>query len=318
MPKPSHDATILVVHDDALLAQEIGDRLTAWGYAVVHAPGHMRGLTVLDDTSVDLVLVQAERTDLEGKEFCRLVRRRMGQGVVPSLWLIVLGPMQERYRVAQEAKEADDLLFTPVYWTELQWRIENGLRHLRALHSLRDLSRKDTVSGLFSQSGFRALLREEVNRLARKHDWFSLLILHIRGLETVRRDLGATWAKWILADWGRHLLTQLRDYDKLGEIGEQRLCLLAPEVPPSGGKALCCRIQNDFQHYCQKNLPAAGGGLHLQCQGFSISIDVPVDAHLQAAEWILDWALQPLSVGPDSWREGRLSAGGFDWSEEGI
>ena len=317
MPQSSAPPTILVVLSDEHQAREVEEHLRAWGYEVLRASGHMRALTLLDDAVVDLALVQAQRTDLEGKEFCRLVRNRIRQDFYPPLWLVFLGAEEERVRVAQEANEADDLLLSPFHWTELRWRVEHGLRHLRTLQQLRDGSRKDTGTGLFSQSGFRSLLREEVNRLARKQDWFSLLALHLSGLETVYRDLGAAWTKWFVVDWGRHLLTRLRDYDKLAEVTPERLCLLAPEVPPQGGVALCRRIRNDFEDYCRKNLPASGGGLHLICQGFSVHIDVPVDGQLQAAEEIMHWAVQPFPRNEDRWRQGRLHAEGFEWREEG-
>jgi DNA-binding response OmpR family regulator len=122
---------LLMIEDDARLAQMVGEYLERSGFGVTHALDAKAGLAVLQDppagATPDLVVLDLMLPDIDGLEVCRRVRAMPGEtGKVPVLMLTAKGDPMDR--VIGLELGADDYLPKPFEPRELLARIRAILR----------------------------------------------------------------------------------------------------------------------------------------------------------------------------------------------
>ena len=69
-------ATILIVEDEELIRISLASRLTKCGYRVIEAEDGQAGLDAVDETFVDLVLLDYKLPDIDGLEVLRRLQER--------------------------------------------------------------------------------------------------------------------------------------------------------------------------------------------------------------------------------------------------
>jgi len=128
MPDMQH---LLIIEDDARLAQMVGEYLERSGFRVTHAIDAKAGLAVLHEpgsgTAPDLVILDLMLPDMDGLEVCRRVRALPGElGQIPVLMLTAKGDPMDR--IVGLELGADDYLPKPFEPRELLARIRAVLR----------------------------------------------------------------------------------------------------------------------------------------------------------------------------------------------
>jgi DNA-binding response OmpR family regulator len=122
---------LLMIEDDARLAQMVGEYLERSGFGVTHAMDARAGLALLQDRPAtgapDLVILDLMLPDMDGLEVCRRVRALPGDaGQVPVLMLTAKGDPMDR--IVGLELGADDYLPKPFEPRELLARIRAILR----------------------------------------------------------------------------------------------------------------------------------------------------------------------------------------------
>jgi DNA-binding response OmpR family regulator len=122
---------LLIIEDDARLAQMVGEYLERSGFTVTHAMDAKAGLAVLQDPPAgnlpELVILDLMLPDMDGLEVCRRVRSMPGEvGKVPVLMLTAKGDPMDR--IVGLELGADDYLPKPFEPRELLARIRAILR----------------------------------------------------------------------------------------------------------------------------------------------------------------------------------------------
>ncbi len=120
---------LLMIEDDARLAQMVGEYLGQSGLAVTHRADGQSGLTQLQDFSSlpDLVILDLMLPDMDGLEVCRRIRALQGPAArVPVLMLTAKGDPMDR--IIGLEMGADDYLPKPFEPRELLARIRAILR----------------------------------------------------------------------------------------------------------------------------------------------------------------------------------------------
>ncbi|RYY59174.1 MAG: response regulator transcription factor, partial [Comamonadaceae bacterium] len=92
---------LLMIEDDARLAQMVGEYLERSGFGVTHAIDAKAGLALLQDPPAgalpELVILDLMLPDMDGLEVCRRVRSLPGEmGQVPVLMLTAKGDPMDR------------------------------------------------------------------------------------------------------------------------------------------------------------------------------------------------------------------------------
>jgi DNA-binding response OmpR family regulator len=117
---------LLMIEDDAALAQLVRDYLSPLGFDVVPAGTAAEGLRRLGDEVFDAVLLDVMLPDLDGFEVCRRIR---SSSDVPVLMLTARGDDEDR--IAGLEIGADDYLPKPFNPRELLARLRAILRRRR-------------------------------------------------------------------------------------------------------------------------------------------------------------------------------------------
>jgi DNA-binding response OmpR family regulator len=117
---------LLMIEDDARLAQMVGEYLERSGFGVTHAMDAKAGLSLLQDppagTSPDLVILDLMLPDMDGLEVCRRVRALPGDAAqIPVLMLTAKGDPMDR--IVGLELGADDYLPKPFEPRERRARI---------------------------------------------------------------------------------------------------------------------------------------------------------------------------------------------------
>jgi DNA-binding response OmpR family regulator len=122
---------LLIIEDDARLAQMVGEYLERSGFAVTHAIDATTGLGRLqeppDGRLPELVILDLMLPDMDGLEVCRRIRALPGNaGRIPVLMLTAKGDPMDR--IVGLELGADDYLPKPFEPRELLARIRAVLR----------------------------------------------------------------------------------------------------------------------------------------------------------------------------------------------
>jgi len=122
---------LLMIEDDARLAQMVGEYLERSGFTVTHAADAKAGLAQLHEPpggrAPDLVILDLMLPDIDGLEVCRRIRAMGGEaGQVPVLMLTAKGDPMDR--VVGLELGADDYVPKPFEPRELLARIRAVLR----------------------------------------------------------------------------------------------------------------------------------------------------------------------------------------------
>jgi two-component system response regulator ResD len=117
-------ASVLVVDDDATLAEVVIGYLERAGNRARHAADGRRALSVLAQDPPDLVVLDLMLPEVDGLEVCRQIRTRWPQ--LPVVMLTALAEAEDR--IAGLEVGADDYVTKPFSPRELVLRIESVLR----------------------------------------------------------------------------------------------------------------------------------------------------------------------------------------------
>jgi two-component system, OmpR family, phosphate regulon response regulator PhoB len=165
MPSPD----MLLVEDDAALAELLIWHFEREGYAVRHTPDGEEALTMAAERTPDIVLLDWMIDNLAGIEVCRRLRRADDTANVPIIMLTARGEEEDRVRGLTTG--ADDYVTKPFSPRELIARVTAVLRRVRPALAGQSLSyadiEMDTVAHKVKRGGKTILLGPTEFRLLR-------------------------------------------------------------------------------------------------------------------------------------------------------
>ena len=184
---------ILLVEDDAKLAQFVKLELTQEGYDVTLAEDGMSGLTSARESSPDLVVLDWMLPGMTGIEVCR--RLRSTGDKVPVIMMTAKDEISDR--VAGLDAGADDYVVKPFSIEELLARVR---AHLRRTHE----EDPDVLSfgDLTLNQGTREVFRNgrSIELTAKEFDLLLYLMRHPRQVLTRDRILEKVWGYDFMGD----------------------------------------------------------------------------------------------------------------------
>jgi DNA-binding response OmpR family regulator len=119
---------ILVVEDEAIVAEVVERFLRREGYETMVASDGRQALSALGDFIPDLIVLDLMLPEIDGLEICRQVRSR---GVTPIIMLTARG--EETDKVLGLGLGADDYVTKPFSPRELAARVQAVLRRAKSL-----------------------------------------------------------------------------------------------------------------------------------------------------------------------------------------
>ncbi len=125
---PAEAATILVVDDDQLVCRILESHLGAEGYRVLKASSGERGLVLLENEEIDLVVLDVMMPQMSGFEVCRRIRARRSLEEMPVL--LMSGMTSGQDHVAGFREGANDYVDKPIDRGDLVARVRTHLKLL--------------------------------------------------------------------------------------------------------------------------------------------------------------------------------------------
>lgn len=176
---------ILIIEDDAQIAEFLRRGLAYEGYRVRLARDGSQGLAEARKEEPDLVILDLMLPGMDGLEVCRRLR---GGSDLPILILTARGTVADRVEGLEEG--ADDYLVKPFAFEELLARIRAILRR-RAPREGQVLTYADLVLALAMRQVRRG--EREVELTAREFDLLEYLLRHREQVLTPEQIFSAVW-----------------------------------------------------------------------------------------------------------------------------
>jgi two-component system KDP operon response regulator KdpE len=225
-PSRIDDAKVLVVEDDAALAEIVSIALTSRGYRVHVAP---TGRAALDTSWVeqpDVVILDLGLPDIDGIDVCRALRRWFYNPIV-----VLSADGAEDRKITALDEGADDYVTKPFSMGELLARLRVALRHRRAIAAVADPAVLEVGDITIDTGAHAVAVAGRAVELRRKE--FDLLVLLARQpgrVFTHSTILTHVWGSSGDGNTGslRVHMTQLRK--KLGQGSDRPRLLTEPGV----------------------------------------------------------------------------------------
>ncbi|MGF1541733.1 MAG: response regulator transcription factor [Pleurocapsa sp.] len=184
---------ILVVEDEAKLAQFIKLELEFEDYQVTIAPDGLSGLTTAREIEPDLILLDWMLPGISGLEICRRLRQTGSK--IPIILLTAKDEVSDR--VAGLDAGADDYVIKPFSIEELLARIRAGLRRDQVLDT--DLLQfTDLTLNRSTREVYRA--KRAIELTAKEFDLLEYLMSHPRQVLTRDQILERVWGYDFMGD----------------------------------------------------------------------------------------------------------------------
>lgn len=120
------DPKILVVEDEPSQLELLSYNLSVEGYEIFTAETGEEGLLILEETEIDLILLDWMLPQTSGLEICRQIKRNKSTRAIPVIMLTARGEEDDKVRGLDTG--ANDYIVKPYSVKELLARVRAGLR----------------------------------------------------------------------------------------------------------------------------------------------------------------------------------------------
>lgn len=128
---------ILIVDDDAEIRKVTGIYLANEGYEILKAENGIEALKIIEDTEVDLILLDIMMPEMDGIEVCMKIREK--QLVMPIIFLSAKA--EELDKIHGLASGADDYITKPFNAMELIARVKSNLRRYTKYSAVQNVNK---------------------------------------------------------------------------------------------------------------------------------------------------------------------------------
>ncbi len=229
-----NEMRVLVVDDDAIDRLAVIRELRAWEGKVhtVEASTANAALEHYAHENFDVVLLDFRLPDMDGLEVLRLMNaRRRGSTAI----IMVSGLDDDAVSLSCIEAGAQDFLLKNEITTKRLVRsvIHARIRHnmelelMRSLERVRDLSERDTLTGLYNRKSFDRILREMVPRALRANVPLALLLLDLDDFKRINDAYGHECGDGLLQQISTRLEQLVRAGDVLFRLGGDEFALIA-------------------------------------------------------------------------------------------
>lgn len=233
---------ILLVEDSATLRHAMSQYISEAGHTPLIATSGEAALQLLEDTPVDLIIMDVEMPGLNGFETTRLIREWLGGHWIPIIF--VTGKNEdESYREGIEAG-GDDYLIKPVSPVIIKAKIRamariaemrDQLSHLNA--ELEALSQLDSLTQMFNRRTFNERAEQQWLLAIRHQTPISVLMIDVDHFKPYNDHYGHPAGDRCLKQISRALKSCLhRPADVMGRYGGEEFIALLPDTDRTGAK----------------------------------------------------------------------------------
>ncbi len=234
---------ILLVEDSATLRYAMRNYIIDAGHEPLLARSGEEALQLLENTPVDMIIMDVEMPGLNGFETTRLIREWLAGHWIPIIFVTGLNE-DENYREGIEAG-GDDYLIKPVSFMIIKAKIRAMERiaemrdQLSRLNSeLEALSQLDSLTHIYNRRTFNELAQQQWALAKRHQQPISALMIDVDHFKLFNDHYGHPAGDSCLKKVTQAIKSCLhRTTDILGRYGGEEFIVLLPETDAKG--AMC-------------------------------------------------------------------------------
>jgi len=148
--------SVLIIDDDAIIRELLNQQLTSNFYNVYEASKPSEAQKILDDNNIDLVLCDIIMEEMDGYEFCSIVRKNNKHSLIP--FIFITGDLTVGSKSKALDAGADDIIFKPIEIDNLLFKIQALLRRSDIYKSY---GTKNSVEDDFAEQQAKILLVDD-------------------------------------------------------------------------------------------------------------------------------------------------------------
>ncbi|WP_419895842.1 diguanylate cyclase [Roseomonas sp. USHLN139] len=233
--------SILVVDDDALLAEAYALALRQAGMQATALSDPARALAAIAAAAPDLVLMDMQMPETDGIEMARLIRQTRRNLSLPILFLSAEQDPQKQMLARRLG--GDDFIPKPVDLDRLVDLVRLRAERARALRAVMET---DSLTGLLNHARFKERLGLELERAQRHGMALSLVILDIDHFKAVNDSHGHLVGDRVIRGLSRSLQKRLRRTDVIGRYGGEEFAILLLNTAPAEAAGIIDGIRARF------------------------------------------------------------------------
>lgn len=238
---PDEPFRVLIMEDDHYAAEHISLVLEEEGIQAKSLFEPHLIESILDEFRPDLILMDLYLNECSGLELTVIIRQQPKYMGIPIVFL-----SQERNpdkQLLTLEHGSDDFLTKPVPRERLVTTVISRARRAR---SLRDLMKRDSLTGLLNHNSFKEALDVEITRNVRNHSTLSLAMIDLDHFKEVNDRHGHPAGDHVLQSISRMLQQRLRRTDIIGRYGGEEFAILLPDTSREKAFTLLNTIREDW------------------------------------------------------------------------
>lgn len=220
--------TILAVDDakDSLMLIEFD--LKEAGYEVITAESGEVALSILQSTTVNLILLDMYMPGISGLTALKEVKEQSHLAHIPVIMLSASG--DEQQIVSALELGADDYVTKPYIPNVLLARMRNSLRLMEKTLQLEALARTDFLTKVNNRRSFEDLVEKVISQTKRNDHIIAMAMFDLDFFKKVNDTYGHEAGDKALVDFAQILKETFRDYDIIGRVGGEEFAVCMPNT----------------------------------------------------------------------------------------
>lgn len=239
---------VLIVDDSPESLAIAEARLAKDGLDVVCAAGGRAGLDAARRERPDLILLDVDMPDLSGFEVCRALKADPDLGMIPVVFLTVMGDTGQKVRGLDLG--AVDYIMKPFDAVELGARVRAALRTKRLQDLLIEHAHLDPLTELPNRRALMERLGREWARFQRHGGMLSFIMADIDRFKVVNDSYGHSIGDRFLQQVAGAITAECRQVDLPARYGGEEFAIVVPDESPPRAARLAERCRRGVGNIC--------------------------------------------------------------------
>lgn len=198
-------------------------------------------LPALIDFNPDLILMDIYMSECSGIELAKMIRQMESFVTVPIVFLS--GEREVEKQLDAMSLGADDFLMKPV---APEYLIKSVRIRAERSRALRQLTLRDSLTGLLNHTAIKERLAKEVERARRQNLRIAFAMLDIDRFKQVNDTYGHLVGDRVLRSLSHVLQQRLRRTDIIGRYGGEEFAVILLDVGPHDAARLMDSVRENF------------------------------------------------------------------------
>jgi diguanylate cyclase (GGDEF)-like protein len=275
---------VLIANDQEWSARSLESILEPSGYSVVRAYTGQQALERARTAQPDLIILDAQMSDVHGFEVCRLLRSDPRFSATTPIIITTSGPSGRTQRLEAYRAGAWEFLGQPLDGEALLLKLATFLQCKLEVDSLRDESLLDPGTGLYNMRGMARRAHEIGADAFRRRDALACVVFSPETEGTGPDEPLDEEVQRIAQQVGQLFKRTGRSSDAIGRLGQSEFAVIAPATSSEGALRLIQRMGGTIE---SSPIPVRGGERYLKVRAGYCAVPDFAESPVDAVELLL-------------------------------